>query len=151
MQIRRTDPADLEPICGIVESAYGVYVERIGRRPGPMDANYLNEIARGQVWVGIGEEAVVGLIVLIASHDHLLIENVAVSPDRQHEGIGRALLDHAEDLARADGLRELRLYTHEKMTENLDLYARLGYREFERRSEAGFDRVFLSKALSAAS
>ncbi len=116
-----------------------------------MDTNYLDEIARGRVWVGTDEEAVVGLIVLIESHDHLLIENVAVSPDRQHKGIGRALLDHAEDLAREAGLCELRLYTHEKMTENLDLYVRLGYREFERRREAGFARVFLCKALSAAS
>ena len=36
--------------------------------------------------------------------DHLLIENVAVDPDRQGEGIGRRLLDHAEEgRARAQG------------------------------------------------
>jgi hypothetical protein len=33
------------------------------------------------------------------------------------------------------------------MTENLALYARLGYEEDERRREDGFARVFMSKRL----
>jgi GNAT superfamily N-acetyltransferase len=151
MQIRKADQADLQAIREIVERAYGVYVERIGRRPGPMDADYRAEIGRGWVWVAVEVDAVVGLVVLIENPDHLLIENVAVTPDHQHEGIGRTLLDHAEDLAREAGLGAMHLHTHEKMNENLALYVRLGYREFERRTEAGFNRVFLCKALSAAS
>jgi hypothetical protein len=43
----------------------------------------------------------------------------------------------------------LRLYTNAAMTENLTLYQRLGYREDERRGEAGFERVFLSKHLDS--
>jgi GNAT superfamily N-acetyltransferase len=39
---------------------------------------------------------VVGLIVLIEEADHVLVENVAVDPGRQGEGIGRALLAFAE-------------------------------------------------------
>jgi ribosomal protein S18 acetylase RimI-like enzyme len=151
MRIRRADQADLETICDIVERAYGVYVDRIGMRPGPMDADYLGEIARGQVWVAEEAEGEVGLIVLVENPGHLLIENVAVDPARQGEGIGRALLSFAESSARESGLDAIHLYTHEKMSENLALYARLGYREFERRRETGFDRVFLCKNLSGAS
>jgi hypothetical protein len=33
------------------------------------------------------------------------------------------------------------------MTDNLGLYPRLGYEEFDRRREDGFDRVYFSKAL----
>jgi ribosomal protein S18 acetylase RimI-like enzyme len=149
-RIRRAGLADLPVVSGIVDRAYGVYVERIGMRPGPMDADYRGAIERELVWVA-EEEAVLGLIILVENPDHLLIENVAVDPARQGEGVGRALMDFAEDSARAAGLDVIRLYTHEKMSENLALYARLGYREFERRDEGGFDRVFLAKGLSAAS
>ncbi|HEX7058445.1 MAG TPA: hypothetical protein VF176_01160 [Solirubrobacterales bacterium] len=43
----------------------------------------------------------------------------------------------------------MRLYTNAKMTENLELYLRLGYREVDRRCELGFERVFLAKRLGA--
>lgn len=150
-RIRRADLADLSAVSEIVDRAYGVYVERIGMRPGPMEADYRAEIDRELVWVAAEEETVLGLIVLVENPDHLLIENVAVDPARQGEGVGRALLGFAEDSAREAGLDAIRLYTHEKMSENLALYARLGYREFERQDKGGFDLVFLEKNLSAAS
>jgi ribosomal protein S18 acetylase RimI-like enzyme len=115
-----------------------------------MDDDYPDRIRRGLVHVA-EDDRVVGLIVLIEKPGHLLIENVAVDPRRQGEGFGRALLGFAEDSARKAGLSTLRLYTHEMMTENLALYAELGYREDERRREEVldrvFDRVFLSKRL----
>lgn len=155
LRIRRADLADLSMVSEIVERAYGIYVERIGMRPGPMDADHRSAIDREQVWVAAEGETMAGLIVLVENPDHLLIENVAVDPASQGEGIGRMLMSFAEDSARAAGLDVICLYTHEKMSENLALYARLGYREFERRRETAFgrvfDRVFLRKDLSAAS
>jgi predicted N-acetyltransferase YhbS len=151
--IRPAQPGDEAAIESIVERAYGVYVERIGMRPGPMEADYAEKVRRGLVHVaepGEGEEGdagVVGLIVLIEIDDRLLIENVAVDPVRQGEGIGRRLLAFAEDSARRAEIGTLVLYTHEKMSENLALYARLGYEQDERREENGFARVFLSKRL----
>jgi GNAT superfamily N-acetyltransferase len=158
VQIRRAQHEDEAAIAAIVERAYGIYVERIGMRPGPMDADHGEKVRRGLVFVaeddgaGSGESAagdlVAGLIVLVEMLDHLLIENVAVDPDRQGEGIGRQLLGFAEDEARRVGLDTLALYTHEKMSENLALYARLGYVETERRTERGFSRVFMEKRLA---
>jgi ribosomal protein S18 acetylase RimI-like enzyme len=130
-----------------VQRAYEHYVERIGMRPGPMDDDYDAAVRDGRAWVADDGGAIAGLLVLKAHADHLLIENVAVEPARQGQGIGRALLAFAEERARELGLRELRLYTHVKMTENQALYARLGYREDERRSEQGLARVFMSKRL----
>jgi ribosomal protein S18 acetylase RimI-like enzyme len=77
-----------------------------------------------------------------------MVENVAVAPERQGEGIGRAMLGRAEVAAREAGVGEIRLFTHSKMTENRAFYRRLGYRETDRRDEQGFDRVFLVKSLS---
>ena len=40
------------------------------------------------------------------------------------------------------------LYTNAKMRENLALYARLGWREVDRRTESGFERVYFEKTVS---
>jgi N-acetylglutamate synthase-like GNAT family acetyltransferase len=146
MPIRRAEPRDVPAIERIVEHAYEGYVQRIGRRPSPMDQDYAERVreARTFVW---DEGGVRGVLVLVAASDHLLIENVAVDPLAQHRGIGRGLLEHAEREAVALGLDELRLYTNAAMTENLALYPRLAYREDERRSEGGFERVYFSKRL----
>lgn len=146
MRIRPALPSDSATVATIVERAYSVYVERIGMRPGPMEDDYEEKVRGGTVSVS-EDESVAGLIVLVPHSGHLLVENVAVDPQRQGEGIGRMLLAYAEDVARANDLDTLRLYTHALMTENQALYAHLGYREDERRREDGFERVFLSKRL----
>lgn len=116
-------------------------------RPIPMDADYDAAVAGGRAWAADDGGQIAGLLVLEEHDDHLLVENVAVEPARQREGIGRALLAFAEQRAAELGLHELRLYTNVLMTENQALYTRLGYREFERRGEKGRAAVFMSKRL----
>ena len=53
----------------------------------------------------------------------------------------------AETYAVERSVGELRLYTNAAMAENLTFYRRLGYRETDRRTDAGFERVFFSKRL----
>ena len=147
MRIRAAEPDDVEAIAEIVQRAYGVYIERIGLRPGPMDDDYGEQVRRGLTHVAEdggekGGAAIVGLIVLIELEDRLVIENVAVDPARQGNGIGRRLLEFAEETARGAGIGTVGLYTHEKMTENLALYTRFGYEEDERRQVEAFSRVF---------
>jgi predicted N-acetyltransferase YhbS len=151
MLIRVAEPGDVEAIAAIVERAYGVYVERIGLRPGPMDDDHAEQVRRRLAHVAEDGAEVVGLIVLVELEDRLVIENVAVDPARQGEGIGRRLLEFAEETARRAGIGTVALYTHEMMTENLALYARLGYEEDERRRENGFARVFMSKRVASIS
>ena len=146
--IRPAEPADQAAVEAIVRAAYAVYIPRVGKPPGPMLDDYAKLIADGAVSVieEAGEE-IAALIVLIPRRDHLLLDNIAVRPDRQGKGFGRALIEHAEREALRLGLREIRLYTHEKMTENIALYKRIGFVETGRRREAGYDRVFMSKPL----
>ena len=149
MQIRPGQGSDVVALGEIVERAYSIYIERIGRCPAPMDDDYAEKLREGNVFVADERGEVVGLIVLLAAQDHLLIENVAVDPEHQGEGIGRSLLAYAEAYAIEQGIPELRLYTNAAMTENLALYPRLGYREDDRRTENGLKRVFLSKSLGS--
>lgn len=110
-----------------------------------MDADYGNLVEAGEVFV-LADPDIAGLIVLRPLPERrLLIENVAVDQQRRGHGLGRELMAFAEAEARARGLRELRLYTHEAMTENIEWYGRLGWEEYERRAEVGFARVFFRK------
>lgn len=127
--------------------AYEQYVPRIGGEPGPMRTDYEAAIAEGAVWVETVPD-LVGVLVLRTEPDHLLLENVAVRPDAQGRGIGRAMIDFAERRARDLGLPEVRLYTHVLMIENIALYTRLGYIETHRETEHGFTRAFFTKQVS---
>lgn len=146
--IRTAGPADQAFVEAVVRAAYAPYVDRIGRPPGPMLDDYGARIAEGIVSVLEDPDGVIAaVIVLIPKPDHLLLDNVAVRPERQGRGIGRTLIAFAEAEARRRGFSELRLYTHQKMTENIALYGRLGFVEIGRRHDAGYDRVFMRKPM----
>lgn len=130
-----------------MQEAYARDVPRIGCRPQPMTADYGRLIADGAVHVADDEGQIVGVLVLHTEETALLIENIAVRPDQQGSGLGSRLLAFAEDQARALHLRTLRLYTHERMTENQRFYRARGFVETGRRTEGAFARVFMSKAL----
>jgi ribosomal protein S18 acetylase RimI-like enzyme len=62
--------------------------------------------------------------------------------------LGRRLLAFAEAEAMRRGYREIRLYTHQTMTENHRLYAAIGYEETGRGTVDGYERVFMRKRLA---
>lgn len=134
----------------LVEAAYGHYVERLGMRPRPMTDDYAAVIQRAQVTVLESEAAIVGVIVLAVTEEGLVIDNVAVHPSHRGMGLGGALLAFAEAEARRAGFESIFLYTHEKMTENLAIYAGAGYAEFDRRSHGDFSLVYMRKHLAEA-
>jgi ribosomal protein S18 acetylase RimI-like enzyme len=147
-EIRPASAKDVEAIRLIVRDAYSKYVERIGREPAPMSADYAALVASGTVWVATNDrDEPLGVLVIDARPTSLVLENLAVAPGFQGRGIGRALIRFAEDRAIELGLDEVTLYTNEKMTENIALYGSLGYVEVARRREEGFERVFFRKTL----
>jgi ribosomal protein S18 acetylase RimI-like enzyme len=131
-----------------VDAAYRHYIARIGRPPGPMLEDYSDVIEWHRVFVAEDQGRIVGLIVLITEDERALLDNVAIHPDAQARGLGRRLIRLAEDEARRLGFKAIELYTHELMTENQALYGRLGYREFDRRTEKGYPRDYMRKALA---
>ena len=146
--IRQAVAGDEAEIRACAEQAYARYVPLIGRKPAPMSADYAAQIAAGDVHVAVGDDdRVLGFIVFHAEEGHVVLENVAVLPAAAGCGTGKALIRFCEDSARRRGFSEVRLYTNEKMTENLSIYPRLGYAEVGLGTEDGFDRVYFSKTL----
>jgi ribosomal protein S18 acetylase RimI-like enzyme len=145
---RRAAPADALALGELARAAYAVYVERIGDEPAPMGADYAAICTAGIAWVAEADRQIVGFVVLKLQDDHLLLDNVAVDPARQGEGIGALLLELAETETRRTGQAEIRLYTNEAMAENLAYYARHGYQETHRGVQDGYRRVFFVKRLA---
>jgi ribosomal protein S18 acetylase RimI-like enzyme len=147
-RIRAAAAADVRAIRQIVEEAYRHYIPRIGKPPGPMLDDYAARVSEGVVWVIEEGCSLGGVIVLLPGPDYLLLDNIAIAPARQRSGLGRRLLAFAEAQAVRRGYPEIRLYTHQTMTENQRLYARIGYEETGRGSESGYERVFMRKRLA---
>lgn len=145
--IRPAATDDLSDIQRIVRGAYVGYVDRIGKPPAPMLDDYRKHILAHEAWVMLNETDVTGILILIPHADHLLLDNVAVDPRMRGKGIGRALIEFAEREAARRGYDEIRLFTHQKMHENLLMYPRLGYEETGRGTQDGFDRVFFRKPI----
>ena len=149
--IRPAGPRDLAAVEAIVRSAYAPYVPLIGREPGPMLDDYAALIGQGYVYVLSDERGISAILVLVPEEHAMLLDNVAVRPDAQGRGHGRALIGFAERMARERGLGAIRLYTNEAMTENVALYGRMGFVETHRAEEHGFRRVYMTKRLDAPS
>ena len=146
-EIRRALKSDLHAIQTCAMAAYSMYIDRIGREPAPMVADFSASIEREQLHVLEQETKVVGFVVFYVKQDHVHLENIAVDPGYQQCGFGTRLVEFAEQQARTDGYARIELYTNAKMTENLGLYPRLGYQQFDRRVEDGFDRLYFKKDL----
>ncbi|HTQ77474.1 MAG TPA: GNAT family N-acetyltransferase [Burkholderiales bacterium] len=147
VDLRPATHDDVEGIVACVSAAYGPYVERIGRKPGPMLADYRKLIHEHQVFVAERGGVVAGVLVLAVTKEGFLLENVAVDPAFHGRGIGRRLLQLAEDEARRQGFGSIYLYTHARMTENREHYAKIGYIEYDQRVEDGYARIYMRKPL----
>ena len=147
--LRPAASADVAAITRIVRDAYSVYLPRMGKPPAPMLADYAATVTAKQATVLDAGGTVAGVIVLVEEPDHLLIENIAIDPRFQHRGLGRMLVEFAEQKARTRGYGEVRLYTNVLMTENVEFYGRLGFAETHRATEDGYARVFMRKRISS--
>src|SRR5699024_5640988 len=124
------------------------YVPRIGDEPAPMTDDYAEVVRDEGAWVAEQAGRLVGLLVLRPQLGHLLLQNVAVSPDVRKRGLGRLLLDLAERRARELGLAAVRQYTNVAMTAMVAYYARHGCHAAHRATLDGFHRAFVAKRVT---
>jgi GNAT superfamily N-acetyltransferase len=158
MLIRPARPADLTIIRDI-EQAAGLAFRDIGM-PDIADDDLptlaeLDEYRRnGRAWVAVdGDDRPVAYLIADRVDDSLHVEQVSVDPSHAHRGIGRALIEHLADLARAEGVPALTLTTFTDVPWNAPYYERCGFRRLaedeltpglrairEREAEHGLDR-----------
>ena len=108
-----------------------------------MLADFAAEIVAGRVIVIATAGGVNGYMIAWPEADAYFIDNIAVDPECQGEGLGRHLIVHAATEAKRLRLPAVRLYTNVMMTENLSMYAHIGFVETHRAMEKGFHRVYM--------
>jgi GNAT superfamily N-acetyltransferase len=116
---------------------------------------------RGQCFVAVEGEAIIGTItlygptptstcLLFRREDVWHFGQFAVEPSRQHEGIGRQVLEVVEVVSRQAGASELALDTSERATDLIAYYERQGFRHVEDISwgeVVNYSSVVLSKKI----
>jgi ribosomal protein S18 acetylase RimI-like enzyme len=147
VSLRPATAADAPRLSELVRSAYAHYVECLGGPPRPMTDDYAEVVRTHRVIVAERGGEMLGLVVVGIDDEGFFVDNVAVDPSHQGIGVGRALLKHAETAARDAGFESIYLYTHERMVENLALYSRVGYVEYDRRPHGDARIVYLRKKL----
>jgi N-acetylglutamate synthase-like GNAT family acetyltransferase len=147
--LRGATDADAADVAALVDAAYEHWVERLGTVPRPMTDDYAEVIRERRVTVAESDGTIVGVLVLDVTDEGFVIDNVAVHPSIRGTGLGRTLLELAESEARHAGFDSIYLYTHEKASDNILLYSRIGYVEYDRRSEGDFSVVFMRKRLGS--
>jgi len=139
--IRAAGPDDATALKRCIQAAYAVYDGRIDDLP-DVAGGIAEDIRDRSVWVAVqGGRILGGGILVMGEAAHLT--NVAVHPDAGGKGIGRALIDRIEAVARQAGYSELRLATHVRIPENVVLYERLGWRQTAREG----NKILMAKPL----
>ncbi|PJJ53072.1 GNAT family N-acetyltransferase [Hymenobacter chitinivorans] len=142
--IRLATPADVPAILNLVRRVVPL-MQASGNQQWsadyPNEAVFQDDIARQQLWVAESDAQIVGVAALTQDQDEeyaqadwdptetaIVTHRLAVDPAAQGQGVAAALLAQAEELARARGLKSLRVDTNSENTATQRLFPKLGYR-----------------------
>jgi len=132
-----------------------IAIERVSfSKPWSRNA-FLHEMERNQVarcWVLREDAQVAGYLCTWQIVDELHVTNLAVHPDRRHQGLGRMLLGRILDEARHGGVRHVVLEVRPSNIEARGLYESFGFRVVGRRRgyyyDTGEDALVMEAALT---
>jgi ribosomal protein S18 acetylase RimI-like enzyme len=125
--LRRAGTADIAQVTALQQAAYAGNRPILGVEPLPLSADYASILANCEVWLAEAARGLEGVLVLELRSDDLLLWSVATAPQARHRGLGNRLLAAAEARALELGRRCVRLYTGEKLVDNIAWYQRHGY------------------------
>jgi GNAT superfamily N-acetyltransferase len=133
MTIRPARPADFPVLQAIERSAGELFVDvgmpEVAADDPASDTELAAYADGGRAWVLTDEgdaPVAYALVDVVDGCAHL--EQLSVRRDHQRRGLGRRLLDHVAEWARARGLRAVTLTTFRAVPWNAPYYERLGFR-----------------------
>lgn len=125
--MRRALPPDAAAMETLHHAAYAPNRAALGVEPLPLQESCEWLIAQKECWLDEDCDGPVLSLVLEPEADALLIWSLAVAPRAQGRGLARVGLAFAQKRAGALGCGRLRLYTGEKLTRNIAIYAANGF------------------------
>jgi ribosomal protein S18 acetylase RimI-like enzyme len=143
--IREATERDYEALCAIIEQVDSIHQDALPKRfkdsnGPPREREYILNAIRSpdvDIFVAETESGLVGFvhvmirnvpdIPILVPRRHAVVENLAVREEHRRIGIGLALMERAEDWARAKGATsiELNVYAFNDVAQRF--YRKLGY------------------------
>jgi len=139
-------PADFDRWQELLDLILAAFAHMDGVIDPPSSAHRLTPASLEQkaqveaIFVAVAGRRLAGCVALADRGDHAYLGKLAVDPALQRNGIGRRLVEAAEAEAQRQGKHAVELQTRVELTGNQATFSRLGYRETERTSHAGFSR-----------
>jgi ribosomal-protein-alanine N-acetyltransferase len=118
--------SDLADVLALEESVYP-HPWSMGNFVDSLSSNYEAWVLRDQ------NGDLLGYFLLMAIVDEAHLLNVAVSAERQGQGLGRVLLNQAVACARGLGMASVLLEVRPSNTRALEIYERYGFKQIGRR------------------
>jgi ribosomal-protein-alanine N-acetyltransferase len=118
--------SDLDDVLGLEESVYP-HPWSMGNFTDSLSSNYEAWVLRDQ------DRELLGYFLLMAIVDEAHLLNVAVSAEKQGQGLGRFLLNQAVACARGLGMTSVLLEVRPSNTRALEIYERYGFKHIGRR------------------
>lgn len=136
LEIRNARPDELDIVASVAVDGYAEYAA--GMSPDAWSqfaqniANVRGRLQDAEVVVAVEDGRIVGTVTLYtewrgAQTGSYGIRLLAVPPPERGKGVGRALMEHCIDRARAEGKERVVLTTTQEMESARDLYERLGF------------------------
>jgi GNAT superfamily N-acetyltransferase len=136
------DFCDWERLLKLLHAAFAYQNDRIDPPSSlhGLDADSIAVKAKDEhLFLAVEDGELVGCIFAKPKPGSLYVGKLAVWPHRQRQGIGRRLMQAAEDFARHTGHAVLELDTRIELTENHETFAALGFVKTAEHAHAGYD------------
>jgi ribosomal protein S18 acetylase RimI-like enzyme len=127
MEIRELTAADRDPATGLWEQAG---LTRAWNHPGK-DFDRAVSCPTSAVLGAIDEEDVAATVMVGHDGHRGWVYYLAVEPSKRHRGLGRRMMQEAEDWLRARGAVKLNLMVRHSNIPALGFFQRLGYEDAE--------------------
>ena len=148
MEIRRAVIEDLADVFTCNVNAFKGYITLINRAPAPMMTDFSVELKNNGLFVACEGDRLLGFaLIQDGEEDFMWLDVLAVNPEYQGQGVGRALLDFTQRFILEHGKTECRLNTNVKFERTLGIYLRYGFEIYDTPVVHGYERHYLKKKL----
>ena len=140
---RLTGDEDMAPVLALIQESFAYMHVRIDP-PSSMlaltEAAIAKQARAGEVWVLEELGAPIACVFLSPKTNCLYIGKLAVADAYRRQGLGRQLIGHAAQRAKALGLTSLELQTRVELVENQAAFEAMGFFRIGESAHPGYDR-----------
>lgn len=124
---RRATESDAEALVGVINRAFAVELKFFSTERIDLTKT-IEHLQKGEILIAEDDEGIAGCVyVELIGENRCYFGLLSVEPHSQGRGLGRKLIEEAEDFARKNECSAMEIRVLDVRTELLPLYEKLGY------------------------